>query len=255
MIQFHYTTTRGGHNIMKQGKMEEFTIQSKELGEDMQVIVHLPHNYTPLYKYNVLIASDGKDYIQYGRVGRVIDEFIDSGEIEDVIFFGVPYKSVSERRRMYHPEGDKREAYTRFLAHELVPYIDSNYPTYQIGAGRGLIGDSLAATISLLTASKYPSIFGKVILHSPYVDEFVLEKVKAIKDPSAFSIYHVIGEGETEVKTQVDGVQDFLTPNRELNKVIKSKEFQYFYDEFKGDHTWKFWQPDVRRAITMAYGQ
>ena len=72
---------------MKQGKIEEFTIQSKALGEDMQILVHLPHNYTPLYKYAVLIASDGKDYIQYGRVGRVIDEFIESGEIEDIIFF------------------------------------------------------------------------------------------------------------------------------------------------------------------------
>jgi len=240
---------------MKQGKVEEFTIQSKELGEDMQVIVHLPHNYTPLYKYNVLIASDGKDYIQYGRVGRVIDEFIESGDIEDVIFFGVPYKSVSERRRMYHPEGDKREAYTRFLAHELVPYIDEHYPTLQIGAGRGLIGDSLAATISLLTALKYPHTFGKVILHSPYVDDYVLEKVQSVKDSSAFSIYHVIGEGETEVNTQVDGVQDFLTPNRALNKLIESKEFVYFYDEFAGDHTWKYWQPDVRRALEMVYGQ
>jgi enterochelin esterase-like enzyme len=240
---------------MKQGKIEEFTIQSKALGEEMQVLVHLPHNYTPLYKYAVLIASDGKDYIQYGRVGRVIDEFIESGEIEDVIFFGVPYKSVSERRRMYHPDGDKHEAYIRFLAHELVPYIDDNYPTYQVGAGRGLIGDSLAATISLLTASKYPNTFGKVILHSPYVDDYVLEKVNAVENTAAFSIYHVIGEEETEVNTQQDGVQDFLQPNRKLKKLVESKGFSYFYEEFKGDHTWKYWQPDVRRAISMVYGQ
>ena len=146
------------------------------------------------------------------------------------------------------------EAYIRFLAHELVPYIDDNYPTYQIGAGRALIGDSLAATISLLTASKYPNIFGKVILHSPYVDDLVLEKVEAAQDPSAFSIYHVIGEGETEVKTQIDGVQDFLTPNRKLNELIERKGFPYFYEEFNGDHTWKHWQPDVRRAIQMVFG-
>lgn len=239
---------------MKQGKIEEITIQSKELGEDVQVLIHLPYNYTPLYKYAILIASDGKDYIQYGRAGRVIDELLDAGEIEDVIFVGIPYKSVPERRRMYHPEGDKREAYTRFLAHELVPYLDNNYPTYQVGAGRALIGDSLAATISLLTAAKYPSIFGQVILHSPYVDDFVLEKVGAVQDSSAFSIYHVIGEEETEVSTQVDGIQDFLTPNRQLNALIKEKGFPYFYEEFKGNHTWKYWQPDVRRAIAMVYG-
>ncbi len=240
---------------MKQGKLDEFIIKSKALGEDMQVIVYLPHNYTPLYKYNILIASDGKDYIQYGRVGRVIDEFIESGEIEDVIFFGVPYKSVDERRRMYHPDGDKREAYIRFLAHELVPYIDENYPTLQVGAGRGLIGDSLAATVSLLAAAKYPNTFGKVIMQSPYVDDFVLDKVKEVKDSSAFSIYHVIGTEETEVNTQIDGFQDFLTPNRKLNKLIESKEFEYFYEEFEGDHTWRYWQPDFRRAIGLVYGQ
>lgn len=239
---------------MKQGKIEEFTIQSKELGEDMQILVHLPHNYTPLYKYTVLIASDGKDYIQYGRVGRVIDELLDAEEIENIIFIGVPYKSVSERRRMYHPEGDKRDAYIRFLAHELVPYVDANYPTYQVGSGRGLIGDSLAATISLLTALKYPSIFGNVILQSPYVDDYVMRQVKALKDSSAISIYHVIGKDETKVNTIADGEQDFLTPNRQLNKLIEMKGFSYFYEEFKGNHTWKYWQPDFRRAIEMVYG-
>lgn len=238
---------------MQKGKVEELTIYSKELEEDMQILIHLPPNYTPLYKYAVLIASDGKDYIQYGRVGRVIDEYVDSGEIENIIFVGIPYKSVSERRRMYHPEGDKRDAYIRFLAHELVPYLDENYPTYQIGAGRGLIGDSLAATISLLTALKYPNIFGNVILQSPYVDEYVLNQVKAIKDSSAFSIYHVIGKEETEVQTVADGIKDFLTPNRALNKVIQNKEFNYFYEEFQGNHTWKYWQPDVKRAILKVF--
>ncbi|MEK5071352.1 alpha/beta hydrolase [Sporosarcina sp. FSL K6-1508] len=238
---------------MKNGKIEDLTIYSKELGEEMQLLIHLPHNYSPLYKYSILIASDGKDYFQFGRVGRVIDEFIEAEEIENVIVVGVPYKSVAERRRLYHPEGDLREAYIRFLAHELVPYIDDNYPTYQIGAGRALIGDSLAATISLLTALKYPNIFGKVILHSPYVDNLVLETVEAVKDSSCFSIYHVIGKGETKVNTQVDGVQDFLTPNRALNELIVKKGFPYFYEEFDGDHTWKHWQPDVRRAIQMVF--
>ena len=51
------------------------------------------------------------------------------------------------------------------------------------------------------------------------------------------------------MKTTVDGVQDFLTPNRALKEVIEKQGFPYFYEEFEGDHTWKHWQPDVRRAI------
>ncbi|MFS0688422.1 esterase family protein [Sporosarcina sp. 179-K 8C2 HS] len=238
---------------MKYGKIEEIHFYSKALDEDMQLLIHLPHQYSPLYKYSVLIASDGKDYFQYGRIGRVVDELVSEGDINNMIVVGIPYKSVEERRRMYHPDGDRHEDYIRFLAHELVPYIDENYPTYQVGAGRGLIGDSLAATISLLTALKYPNCFGKVILHSPYVDDYVMKKVETLKDPSSFSIYHVIGEEETEVKTTQDGTQDFLTPNRELNKLIKRKGFSYFYEEFKGNHTWKYWQQDIRRAIKESF--
>ncbi|MCM3743791.1 esterase family protein [Sporosarcina luteola] len=238
---------------MEYGKIEEITFYSKALDEDMQLLIHLPYQYSPLYKYSVLIASDGKDYFQYGRIGRVVDELVYEGDINNMIVVGVPYKNVEERRRMYHPEGDRHEEYIRFLAHELVPYIDEKYPTYQVGAGRGLIGDSLAATISLLTALKYPNCFGKVILHSPYVDDYVMEKVEALKDPSSFSIYHVIGEEETEVKTTQDGTQDFLTPNRELNQLIKSRGFSYFYEEFNGNHTWKYWQQDVRRAIKESF--
>ena len=240
---------------MNYGKIEEVSIYSKALDEEMQLLIHLPHNYSELYKFSILIASDGKDYFQYGRIGRVVDELIEAREIENVIVVGVPYKSVSERRRLYHPEGDRHEAYLRFLARELVPYLDENYPTYQVGDGRGLIGDSLAATISLLAAAKYPNTFGKVILHSPLVNDSVLEAVKNVKDSSRFSIYHVIGKEETEVKTVKDGIQDFLTPNRELRDLIEQKMFPYFYEEFNGDHTWKHWQPDVRRAISMVYGQ
>ncbi|MFD1206043.1 alpha/beta hydrolase [Sporosarcina contaminans] len=234
---------------MNYGKIEEVNLFSESLNEEMQLLIHLPHQYSPLYKYSVLIASDGKDYFQYGRLGRVTDELVHEGEIENMIIVGVPYKSVKERRRMYHPEGDRHLDYIRFLAHELVPYIDQNYPTYQVGNGRALIGDSLAATISLLTALKYPNCFGKVILHSPYVDDYVMDKVEAAKDPSSLSIYHIIGDGETEVQTTSDGIQDFLTPNRKLNKLIKRKGFPYFYEEFNGEHTWKFWQQDIPRAI------
>jgi enterochelin esterase-like enzyme len=57
------------------------------------------------------------------------------------------------------------------------------------------------------------------------------------------------------VKTTVDGVRDFLTPNRALNNLIKRKGFPYFYEEFEGEHTWKYWQRDVPRAIKLVYGQ
>ncbi|MET3575687.1 esterase family protein [Bhargavaea ullalensis] len=239
---------------MKNGRINEFSLYSESLGEDMELLVYLPEQYSPLYKYSVLIASDGKDYFQFGRITRLLEQLRKNEEIDRTIVVGIPYKTVAERRRMYHPDGDRRADYIRFLAHELVPYIDETFPTYQVGAGRALIGDSLAATVSLMAACKYPNIFGKAVCQSPFVDDQVLEAVEQVADPSCFDIYQVIGTGETEVKTTADGTRDFLTPNRELRKLIEKKGFSSFYEEFNGEHTWKYWQRDLERAVRFAFG-
>ncbi|MEX3715080.1 esterase family protein [Cytobacillus horneckiae] len=235
-------------NIPK-GTITDFTFSSKVLGEDLDILVYLPGNYSPLYKYNLLIAQDGKDYFQLGRIGRTADDLLQDKEIENTIIIGIPYKSVEDRRKKYHPEGEQHEAYVRFLAHELVPYLDEKYPTYQMGMGRALIGDSLGATVSLLTALQYPHTFGTVILQSPLVNEKVMAEIENFKPSHLLNIYHVIGKGETVVKTTDGSEKDFLTPNRKLSELMKSKGFPYFYDEFDGDHTWTHWQPDLKRAL------
>ncbi|WP_176215222.1 alpha/beta hydrolase [Cytobacillus gottheilii] len=235
------------------GTIKDLTFSSKELNEDMELLVYLPSSYSPLYKYSVLIASDGKDYFQFGRAGRVADELISKSEIENIIIVGIPYKSVDDRRRKYHPDGEQHEAYIRFLAHELVPFIDQEFSTFQMGAGRALAGDSLAATVSLMAALQYPNTFGKLILQSPYVNRNVLVAVEAFKDPHLLQTYHVIGTEETEVKTTAGKVEDFITPNRQLEKIFKAKGFPYYYEEFKGNHTWKYWQPDLKKALIKMF--
>ncbi|MEH7354652.1 esterase family protein [Neobacillus drentensis] len=235
------------------GTIKELTFQSLELGEEMQLLVYLPANFSPLYKYSLLIAQDGRDYFQLGRIGRLADEFLFEREIENIIIVGVPYKDVENRRRKYHPDGDQNQQYIRFLAHELVPFLDKEFPTYHMGSTRALIGDSLGATVSLMTALQYPHTFGKVVLQSPLVDEQVLKLVKDFSEAQLVEIYHVIGTQETEVKTTDGRISDFLSPNRKLSKVIIEKPFTYFYEEFNGNHTWKYWQPDLRRALKMLF--
>ncbi|WP_223592783.1 alpha/beta hydrolase [Neobacillus bataviensis] len=235
------------------GTIKELTIYSKELGEEMQLLIYLPANFSPLYKYSLLIAQDGRDYFQLGRIGRLADEYLYEKEIENLIIVGVPYKNVEDRRKKYHPEGVQTQSYIRFLAHELVPFLDQEFPTYHMGSTRALIGDSLGATVSLMTALQYPHTFGKVLLQSPYVDQKVLELVADLPEPQLLDIYHIIGKQETEVQMTNGKVGDFLTPNRQLSKLLKERPFTYFYEEFNGNHTWTYWQPDLRRALKMLF--
>jgi enterochelin esterase-like enzyme len=235
------------------GTIKEHNIISNELGEEILLLIYLPANFSPLYKYSLLITQDGRDYFQLGKIGRLADEYLYEREIENLIIIGIPYKDVEDRRRKYHPDGEQHQQYIRFLAHELVPYLDQEFPTYHIGSTRALIGDSLGATVSLMTALQYPHTFGKVLLQSPYVDKEVIDLVKNSKESKLLEIYHIIGNQETEVQTTNGKISDFLTPNRELSRILKSKSITYFYDEFNGDHTWTHWQPDLKRALKIMF--
>lgn len=239
---------------MEKGTVKDLTFYSEALQENMQLLIYIPANYTPLYNYNILIASDGKDYFQLGGMPRLADELIDDYEIEHLIIVGVAYKDAFDRRKKYIPSGEQFEDYLQFLVKELVPYLDDEYSTYGLGQTRGLIGDSMAATVSLLAAIKYPHIFGKAILHSPYVDELVMERVKNSTDFKELSIYHVIGTDEDEVITLDKTVKDFLTPNRQMHKLMVDMGYHTFYEEFKGNHTWKYWKPDIKRALIENFG-
>lgn len=239
---------------MDKGTVKDIEFYSHSLDETMNILIYIPANYSPLYKYNLCIASDGRDYFQLGGIPRLADRLIDDYEIEQTIFVGVPYKDGKDRSRKYIPTGDLFESYMRFLAHELVPYLDENYSTLGLASSRALIGDSMAATASLMGVIHYPNIFGKAVLHSPYVDDAVFEKVRAFSQGPSTFIYHVIGLGETEVVTLEKEVKDFLTPNRELHELFVEKNIPTFYDEFDGNHTWKYWKPDLERALTKIFG-
>ncbi len=234
---------------MDHGTVKDITFYSKVLQEEIELLIYVPANYTPLNKYNILIASDGKDYFQLGGIPRLADQLLDDYEIDNIIIVGVPYKNIADRRKKYIPTGEQHEAYLRFLAHELVPYLDNEYSTFQLGETRGLIGDSMAATASLLATLKYPNIFSKAILQSPYVDEHVLNIVEQSNNMNTVSIYHVIGKGENQVLTTDKKIKDFLTPNRKLHELLVAKGFKTFYEEFDGNHTWKYWKPDLKRAL------
>lgn len=243
-------TQQGCENMStRNGTIKSYMLQSEALAEEIELLVYLPYNFSPLYKYTLVIAQDGRDYFQMGRIGRVADELLANDEIENIIIVGIPYQDRFDRRRKYHPDGEQHAAYVRFLAHELAPFLDEEFPTYQMGYGRALIGDSLGGTVSLLTALQYPHTFGKVIMQSPLVDENVLHAVQKFQNPHLIEIYHVIGTQETDVPTTDGKRSNFIEPNRELHQLLNVKGFPNFYDEFDGTHTWKYWQADLKRAL------
>ncbi|MFC7394098.1 alpha/beta hydrolase [Scopulibacillus cellulosilyticus] len=237
----------------QRGTIEEYTIQSNYLNQSITFMVYLPYNYSDLYTYPLVIAQDGRDYFQLGRINKVADKLISERDIEDVIIAGIPYENPQVRWEKYHPDGSLHNAYIHFLVYEFLPYMKNRFSIDDLAGSRTLIGDSLGGTVSLLTALKYPHTFSNVIMHSPYVDERIIQHVQEA-DMTSFSIYHVIGKQETAVKTTKGEIKDFLEPNRKLNEIFEAKPLAYYYyHELEGSHTWKSWQPDVVTAMKKMF--
>ncbi|SDL97255.1 alpha/beta hydrolase [Sediminibacillus halophilus] len=237
----------------RKGTMLDRQIDSKYLEETMTIKWYLPESFSPLYKYHVCIMQDGDDYFQLGRIATLSDRLHSDGEIENTVFVGIHYNDKYDRQDKYHPNGSKQAAYMQFLLHEVVPLLDEELPTYHMGGSRALIGDSLAGTLALMTALKYPNTFGKVIMQSPYVDEKVLNAVQSAKSVDTLDIYHTIGNEETDVPTTAGDRKDFLEPNRKLHELIEQQDTNYVFHELDGNHTWKFWQKDLKRALVTMF--
>lgn len=63
----------------------------------------------------------------------------------------------------------------------------------------------------------------------------------------------MVGTQETAVPTTDGKIKDFISPNRLLATEIKMKPITYFYEEYNGNHTWTYWQPDLKRALKMFF--
>lgn len=233
--------------------MQEKEITSHYLEETLMLTWYLPEAFSSLYKYHICIMQDGNDYFQLGRIATLSDRLHTDGSITNTIFVGIHYRDKYDRKKKYHPQGEQQEAYIQFITREVIPLLDDMLPTLHMGKSRSLLGDSLAGTLALMTAVRYPNTFGHVIMQSPYVDDTVLEKVQEAENMHSIDIYHTIGTKETEVETTDGKISDFLTPNRYLHDILSKKNISYVYHELDGEHTWKAWQKDLPRALTTIF--
>lgn len=236
--------------MARKGTMTQYTIKSKFLQEEITISVYEPEQFDSLYENQVCIMQDGDDYFQIGRIQGISDKLHEEEDLMNTTFVGVPYIDRFDRLKKYHPDGEQHEAYKMFLAKELLPFIEVKLPLNPLGTRFHLLGDSLAATIALLTALDHPTSFETLILQSPLVNDKVLALVKEKGKDLRAEIYHSIGVKECEVKTTKDGIQDFLTPNRALQKALKETKLVYEYVEIEdGNHTWKYWQKELPEVI------
>lgn len=163
------------------------SLYSNILGEQRKIWIHIPQSAerSSLEKYPVLYLLDGNGHF-YSVTGMIRQlSIINSNWIcPEMIVVGIPN---TDRNRDLTPSytGDSintsggGEKFTAFLEKELIPYVDSNYPTEPY---RTLVGHSRGGLFVVNTLINHPTIFNNYVAIDPSLwwDDQKLVKQAAI---------------------------------------------------------------------------
>jgi len=166
---------------------------SNVLNEEREIFISLPQDYKDQEKkYPVLYLLDGDLNFNYtASIVRFLSDF--SGKMPETIVIGIPHKdrlkdlSYSKAKFINHICGAKN--FFKFIESELIPFIDSNYRTYNY---RILFGHSLGAHFTLNTLVRKPEVFnayfavGPCFFMNPKLLPFLQNKFENIPSMNQF---------------------------------------------------------------------
>lgn len=228
-------------------------VSSNYLGETRVLQIYLPPGYSAESRYPVLILQDGTDYLTMGKIATQANQLIAEGRIHPPIIVMIPVEK-KRRNEEYAPDGERFEAYCRFVVKEVVPRVESRFAIKQELESRVIGGSSLGATVSLHIALDFPDHFGGVLSQSGAFFKVTLDRIRERPTLAGLKVYQLIGLEEFAVPTDA-GNLDFLARNREVSRVLREKGASLRYIEKEGKHTWGLWQKDLPEALIYFFGK
>ncbi len=236
------------------GSRRSLTIPSAALGRPVPVTLYLPASFStePEHRVPLVILHDGTDYLHYAEAATVLDNLIHRGLVpEFVVAFCDPVDRLTEYA------DDERHA--RFIADELVPYLESHLPLIGGRDARCLGGASFGALATLATASRYPDVFGRLMLQSGSFAGASGECVEPVDDLWSPVYEFVRGYVSSPVKA-ADKVfmtcgllEPMITENRAIRPVLKDTGMQVVMGESLDGHTWGNWRDLLGVALPWLF--
>lgn len=152
-----------------------------------------------------------------------------------------------------------------FITQELVPWVDANYPTIANKGHRAISGLSMGGHGALWLGMRHSDIFGSAASMSggvdirPFPDNWSMAKWIGKKDahPKRWEQYTVMAEADKLTPGQLNiafdcGSDDFFAEvNRNLHKLLLSKNISHDYTERPGNHTPAYWANSLLYHITF----
>lgn len=144
-------------------------IESKVLGETRRLLISLPRGYEgSAIDYPVVYHTYG-NYLSgyYAPAYAAIEALGNEAQIPQMILVGIDNIDRYRDLRPLQHNGEQAgiEAYTEFLATEVIPFVEENFRTAEY---RILVGPQAAGVFGLHTLLDKPDLFDAFILDNPF---------------------------------------------------------------------------------------
>lgn len=235
----------------RRGRLRRHRLHSAAFGGERECLVYLPPTFRRNRSYPLVICHDGADYVRYADLKVVLDNLITALDIPPMI---VALTQSPDRLNEY--AGDERQA--RYIAKDLLPYLQAHFPLIDAPFARAVMGASFGGVASLHAAWSYPDLFGCLLLQSGSfafsdfgrhkrgeVFDPVVEFVNAFREdprPCADRVYMSCGVYES-----------LIYENRSLVPRLQAQGIDVRFEEVRDAHNWENWRDRLRNGLSWLF--
>jgi enterochelin esterase-like enzyme len=234
------------------GELVEVRVRSRALRRDVPVQVYLPARFRRSGSYPLLVVHDGPDFLQYAAAKTVLDNLIHRLDVaETVVAFLRPEDRLTEYANS--------TAHSRFLAQELLPAMETQFPLVAKPSGRCLLGSSFGAVASFSAAVRSPETYGSLVLMS---GSFVSTDIGM--DHGGGEVFDPVVKFVNKYRARPTHVAErlfvscgvyepLITHNRSMVPTLESTGMTVRFVETRDGHNWENWRDQLRDALSWVY--
>ena len=235
----------------RSGSLATLKVDSRSFRQTREIEIYLPARFRRSRTYPLLVVHDGSDYLRYADLKIVLDNLIHRLEIPAMIV-----AMTQSPDRLVEYTGDFRHA--RFLGEDLLPAVSTKFPILDDSKARGLVGASLGGVAALHAASRYPALFGQLLLQSGSFAFSDLGHHK--KDPVFDPVVRFVNEYRNSPFVLAEKIymscgiyESLIYENRSLLPVFQDQRMQIFFEESRDAHNWENWRDRLRQGLTWLF--
>lgn len=242
---------------VSKGSLSEFSIDSKILKNSRSVVVYKPNGYNVTDEYPVIVIFDQFLYLERVPLHTILDNLIANNKIPPCVAIMID-NQPKERRELELP---LYKPFADFVALELMPWAYNNFSITKDPNKSTIAGVSYGGLAASFIAFHHSNMFGNVLSQSGSywrginVTDSIPWLTEKYKSSPKLPIRFYLDCGLQETVMRSFSNFNFIEKHRYFRDVLKSKNYEIYYQEFQSGHDWCGWRKTLPDGLIVLFNK